>query len=1171
MSGSILVSPCAETRLASAAAWLAARTEHHVTIVAASIESAADVARRALAIPAPGAPAPRVASFGWQRSTLGVLAVSLARPELARRGLVPVGTLALEAVCARVVHDHHKGSGPRRGHAAREGRPHVSTLGRFAPIGDLPGLPRALARTVAELRLAAGRGPNELALADADLARLLKAFATELDTAGLADRARTLAIATELVSGGAAARAIDPRALGAILLVDVPLRTRAEHDFVAALAAHAPGIFATFPEGDRRALALAETALSCEAHHSSPSPSSSALSRLQAGLFGEAQDSATSVPLPALPALPAPPATPTAIADGKEVEILSAPGESRESVEIARLVLAEAASGTRLDRIAVLLRAPQYSAHLEEALRRARVPAYFARGTRKPDAAGRAMLALLGCAADGLSARRFAEYLSLGQVPDEDAEGAPPEAPPPGDRIAPPDEETLGALLGEAAAAMETNADDDAREEALASGSPKNDASRGPAPVAEEDRTTAFGTLRAPRHWERLLVDAAVIGGSSRWQKRLDGLHAKLADDLEAYEKKAEDGLADGVRRDLAALDALRRFALPIVAELAALPGGPAASPAHTEGASWGDWLDCLAKLATRAIRHPERVLSVLGELRPMGRVGPVDVREVRLVLEGRLSQLVVRPTGRRYGKVYVATIEEARGLAFDVVFVPGLAEKIFPQKVVEDPLLLDDARKKLANADVGGYLPTNEDRTEEERLALRLAVGAASRRVVLSYPRVDVEQARPRTPSFYGLEVLRVAEGELRDFHYLAETAAKKVDARMGWPAPADRKDAIDEAEYDLALLESVLRKTEDESVGEAHYLLTSNSHLARALRFRGRRWLKNWKAADGLVDPPEEALAAIREHALDKRSFSPTALQNFAACPYRFLLSAVHRLAVREEPAAIEDLDPLTRGSLVHEVQFNVLTELGKAGLLPVTKARLDDARALLDDVLKRVADIEHDRLSPAIERVWQDAIDGIAADLREWLRRMPEEPDWTPAYFELSFGLKDRRDQDVHSKDDPVVLDAGIQLRGSIDLVEQDDAGRLRATDHKTGKVRAKTGDVIASGEILQPVLYALTIEKLFPKQQVKEGRLYYCTAAGDFTKVDIPLDEAARSSARLVAKTIGEAIATGFLPAAPAKDACRYCDYRSVCGPYEEIRTRRKPKARLAGLLELRKAR
>ena len=1135
MAAEILVSPCAEARLAAAAAWVRARdprTEPHVTIVGASIDAAAEVARRALDLGRADA------SFGWQRTTLGVLAVGIARPELARRGLVPVGGLALEAVCARVVHDQHRGA-PQGGARAE------SKLGRLAPIGDLPGLPRALARTVAELRMAFGA--RDAKLADADLSRLVKAFEAELDAAGLADRARTFAIATELVPH------LDPAALGAILLVDVPLRTTAEREFLAAVVARSPAAFATSPAGDDRALALLDLALRGKAKSTKvvrggpeKDTSTSALARLHGGLFGDASAQGDEQ------------RAPLSIAEGTEVEILSAPGESRESVEIARLVLAEAARGTRLDRIAVLLRAPQYAAHLEEALRRAHVPAYFARGTRKPDAAGRAMLALLACAADGLSARRFAEYLSLGEVPDEDADGAPPAAPPPGDRVAPPDEETLGALLGEAAAALDDRGRLE-REEAEEEG---DALPTQPKPIAEEDRAAAFGTLRAPRHWERLLVDAAVIGGKDRWQKRLLGLHAKLTLDLDAYVKKAEDALEGAVRRDLAALESLRRFALPIVEELAALPGGPGDTKAG--GATWGEWLDGLAKVATRAIRHPERVLAVLGELRPMARVGPVDITEVRLVLERRLSQLVVRPSGRRYGKVYIATIEEARGLAFEVVFVPGLAEKLFPQKVVEDPLLLDDARRLLGND-----LPTNDDRTADERLALRLAVGAASRRVVLSYPRVDVEQARPRTPSFYGLEVLRVAEGELRDFHYLAETAAKKVDARIGWPAPKSRTDAIDEAEYDLALLESVLERKEEDCVGEAHYLLTANDHLARALRFRGRRWLKTWKAADGLVDPPEEALAAIREHTLDKRSFSPTALQNFAACPYRFLLSAIHRLAPREEPAAIEDLDPMTRGSLVHEVQFVLLTKLREKGLLPVTKPRLDAARDMLDEVLEEVSAAEHDRLHPAIERVWKDTIQSIAADLREWLRRMPEEPDWTPAHFELSFGLKDHRNQDSVSKDEPVMLDAGIQLRGSIDLVEKDDAGRLRATDYKTGKIRAKKGDVIAKGDILQPVLYALTIEKLFPGREVKEGRLYYCTAAGDFTKVDIPLDADARAAAMLVATTIGDAISTGFLPAAPAKDACRYCDFKTVCGPYEEIRTKRKMKDRLKPLLELRR--
>ena len=135
-----------------------------------------------------------------------------------------------------------------------------------------------------------------------------------------------------------------------------------------------------------------------------------------------------------------------------EVEVFSAPGESRECVEIARRVLAFARDGISFDRIAVLLRSPEeYRAHLQEAFARARSPAHFARGAVRPDPAGRAFFSLLKCAAEGLSARRFAEYLSLAQVPDAGAGGEPPEATARGDRWVVPDPELVLQFTTDAA------------------------------------------------------------------------------------------------------------------------------------------------------------------------------------------------------------------------------------------------------------------------------------------------------------------------------------------------------------------------------------------------------------------------------------------------------------------------------------------------------------------------------------------------------------------------------------------------------------------------------------------------------------------------------------------------------------------------------------------------
>src|SRR5207244_2658072 len=216
--------------------------------------------------------------FGWHRLTLGRLAAERAKLELAHLGLAPAGTLALEALSARVIQ-----------RLATAG-----TLGRLAAVADQPGTARALARTLGALRMA-----------------------------GITDA------------------------------------------------------------GD-------------------------ALARVQKHLFAEA---------------------PVAELDAS-VALMSAPGESRECVEIARRVLHEAEAGVPFDRIAVLLRAPElYRVHVEEAMSRAGIPVHFDAGTRLPDPSGRAFLALLACAADGLSAHRFGEYLSLREVPGD----LPPPAAPRGD------------------------------------------------------------------------------------------------------------------------------------------------------------------------------------------------------------------------------------------------------------------------------------------------------------------------------------------------------------------------------------------------------------------------------------------------------------------------------------------------------------------------------------------------------------------------------------------------------------------------------------------------------------------------------------------------------------------------------------------------------------------
>src|SRR6185369_2902364 len=134
----------------------------------------------------------------------------------------------------------------------------------------------------------------------------------------------------------------------------------------------------------------------------------------------------------------------------------------------------------------------------------------------------------------------------------------------------------------------------------------------------------------------------------------------------------------------------------------------------------------------------------------------------------------------------------------------------------------------------------------------------------------------------------------------------------------------------------------------------------------------------------------------------YSVSALQNFAAFPYRFLLSPIHRLEPREEPAQLEEMDPMTKGGIFHRIQAEFKRELQGRGLLPIKGAQISKALGMLDQSVRRVADEAYEELAPAIDRVWADAIEAIRSDLRVWLEKVAEQDGWVAIHFEFGFGF-------------------------------------------------------------------------------------------------------------------------------------------------------------------------
>ena len=392
-----------------------------------------------------------------------------------------------------------------------------------------------------------------------------------------------------------------------------------------------------------------------------------------------------------------------------------------------------------------------------------------------------------------------------------------------------------------------------------------------------------------------------------------------------------------------------------------------------------------------------------------------------------------------------------------------------------------------------------------------------------------------------------------------------------MAWLAPELPGAAIDDIEHDLSVLRPLLLADPKTVRGGARYLMELSPELGRSLRMRWQRWHKKWTAVDGICEPSQLTRRQLERYRLSQRAFSPTSLQLFAACPYRFLLAAVHRLSPREESVPLDLLDPLTKGRMYHSILARFLRSAIERKILPISVAALSNAQSLMDQILTDTAAEYHEQVAPAIERVWQDEIETLRADLRGWLTQIAERQDgYLPELIEFAFGFTVEEGRDRASTPQAATLTGGFQVHGVVDLVEKNAAGEWRITDHKTGKNRILEGMVVGGGEVLQPTLYSLSIEAL-RHVSVKEARLSFCTAVGAYSQRTVVMDALTRHSAAQVLQTIDMAIEKGFLPAAPKKEACKWCEFVPICGPHEQVRVGRKDQTPLDDLVQLRQMR
>ena len=928
------------------------------------------------------------ATFGLTRFSLTELAARAAAERLAGVRRAPGTQAGAEAMAARAVFDAD---------APEE-------LEYFAPVASLPGFPRALARTLHELRLA-GVGADALDAPRADRGVRRPRPPARASRGGAVGRRRRRSRGAVPLAA-AACRAGQVRwARLPLVLLDVPLDSRAEREFVGALASASPDVLATVPDGDVVAREALE-ALGAPVGDDAPTrrgagfrscapppvrvhdrasgrrasaPATSGCSRRPAKDARRSRSSGACSTKPTRRAVRRDgglPARAAAVPRPARARV-----RARRRAGVLRSRHAAARSGRPRVRRAALVRRRRA---VGEALRR--VP------LARPGAAGRR---LAGRPPPRRAARRgvsFAGGLDDRTTPSDDPDVG--RRPTPDRRF-----RRRSGRRRHAAVAVEVGRAD------RRVGRGRRPDARGRqgalAPAARRARGGLSSTASTSSRRDE--PESPRIG---RFERDLRNLRAPAR--VRAADHRRARRLARRGRRGASGSSGSRRW----------------------RAARCGARRACCRRSPTCG-RWPTSVRS-----RSTKRATSCTIA---------WSTLDWEPPARRYGRVFVGTPHQARGRSFRVVFVPGLAERVVPQRPREDPLLLDERAR-------GDRCRRSSRRTiaaAAERLLLKLAIGAASRAPV------SVVSAPGRRRNARARAVVLRARRDARDHRARAgpPRARGGRGRRRRARASRGRRRRIPTARSTISSttsrsLKPLLDARDPASVkGRAHYLLGLNEALRRSVISRWARGRTAWSPSDGLIRvAPGIARGARRAAA------RPAAVLAVGA-------AALRRLSV--PVPARDDLSPRAvgraRAARAHgSADARQPVSQGAGRVLP----RAGQARARCRSRATRVPDAVADARRGARSRRGGVRGEAGAGDRPRLARRdrraaarprhlgaedWPTTPTGCPTYFEFSFGLNDEG-RDPRSLPDPVIVDGRFLLRGSVDLIEQRARPR-RAARHRS----------------------------------------------------------------------------------------------------------------------------
>ena len=453
---------------------------------------------------------------------------------------------------------------------------------------------------------------------------------------------------------------------------------------------------------------------------------------------------------------------------------------------------------------------------------------------------------------------------------------------------------------------------------------------------------------------------------------------------------------------------------------------------------------------------------QALTELRWLSAIQPeVSLVEFTAALH-RVMETTLLPIGpSSSGGVQVLDAMAARGGVFRALYVIGLNEKVFPRHIREDAFLRDRVRRFL-DIDLGFKIQEKLGGYDEEQLLFALLCGSAREQLTLVYQRTD-HAGRALLPSSYLVEAQRMIGG--------GECVIPRRLTAKFQETPQYHSDRLTPAELTTkCLLQRQVPRRLLESSG-------SGRLVARGLV--ALPFLDGSDSSLGVYDGITGPIEAVW-HRMTSSGVSPTSLQEYAICPFRYFAKQILNLRPLTLPETIDQVGPAELGTLAHSILRRCLESLRHDGYFQGARSEIDPVT-----VLRQAAREEFVRFAnthpigyPLVWRLHQERLVSFLSEvLRDDLEEMAQE-GWEPVLFEEDFQGTLKMQPPLLSVDVPE-----IPVTGRLDRVDWSasrNAYRIIDYKFKIGRTAQPIDTNLVMGAAratrLQPPLYLTMTQAL-----------------------------------------------------------------------------------------------